>query len=230
MAYASGIVDLDDIKITVIEQPVSTAGQKPSKTETLSGSRVLLRTNSLGMRFVPAEVTYEEGIYVGYRYYNTFKVKPAYEFGYGLSYTDFKYSDLVLSSTTFDNKISATVTITNTGKVAGKEVVQIYISAPTNKLDKPTEELKGFVKTGILKPGQSEKVIFIISPGDLASFNTNTTSWIADAGSYSIKIGSSSTNFKQTASFNLPKEIIIEKCNKVMTPQIQINELGKKGF
>jgi len=187
-------------------------------------------TGMLGMKQIPAEVTYEEGIYVGYRYYNTFNIKPTYEFGYGLSYTDFKYSDLALSSNTFDKKISATVTITNSGKVAGKEVVQLYISAPTNKLDKPTEELKGFIKTSLLKPGQSEKIKFTINPEDLASFNTDVTAWIADSGSYVVKIGSSSINFKQTANFNLPKELVVEKCNKVMSPQIRVNELHKRGF
>src|SRR6185503_19809052 len=104
---------------------------------------------AFGMKLIPGEVTYDEGIYVGYRYYNTFNVKPAYEFGYGLSYTDFKYSNLALSAKAFDKKITASVTITNTEKVAGKEVVQLYISAPTGKLDKPSEELKGFAKTGL---------------------------------------------------------------------------------
>ena len=88
-------------------------------------------TGNFGMKSIPAEVTYEEGIYVGYRYYNTFNVKPAYEFGYGLSYSNFTYGNLKLSSSTFNNNITATITITNQGKVAGKEVAEIYISAPT---------------------------------------------------------------------------------------------------
>ena len=180
-----------------------------------------------GMKLMPAEVAYEEGIYVGYRYYNTFNVKPAYEFGYGLSYTTFKYSDLVLSSKTLDKKITATVTITNTGKVAGKEVVQLYITAPSEKLEKPAEELKAFAKTNLLQPGQSEKITFTISPEDLASFNTDATAWVADAGNYGVKIGSSSLNIKQMAVFNLTKDIVTEKCNKVMAPQVKIDELKK---
>jgi beta-glucosidase len=184
-------------------------------------------TGMFGMKAIPAEVTYEEGIYVGYRYYNTFNVKPAYEFGYGLSYTDFKYSDLSLSSKTVDKTITATVTITNTGKVAGKEVVQLYISAPTGKVDKPSEELKGFAKTGLLQPGQSEKISFVITPEELASFNTDVTSWIADAGTYTVKIGASSSNIKQTAGFTIDKSIVTEKCNKALVPQVAINELKK---
>ena len=103
-------------------------------------------TDGFRMRQVPAEVTYEEGIYVGYRYYNTFGVKPAYEFGYGLSYTTFDYSNLKLSSSTFNNAITATITIKNAGRVAGKEAVQLYISAPAKKLDKPSEDLKNLPK------------------------------------------------------------------------------------
>jgi beta-glucosidase len=187
-------------------------------------------TGMMGMKAIPAEVTYEEGIYVGYRYYNTFKIKPAYEFGYGLSYTDFKYSNLVLSSATFNKNITATVTITNTGKVAGKEVVQLYLSAPEGKMDKPSAELKAFAKTGLLQPGKSEKISFTLRPEDLASFNTAATSWIADAGSYTINVGSSSLTIKQTASFELPKDLVTEKVNKVILPQVPINETRKKPF
>ncbi|WP_299290341.1 glycoside hydrolase family 3 C-terminal domain-containing protein [uncultured Mucilaginibacter sp.] len=184
-------------------------------------------TGMFGMKAIPAEVTYEEGIYVGYRYYNTFHIKPAYEFGYGLSYTTFGYSNLKLSSPNFNGKILASVTITNTGKTAGKEVVQLYLTAPVSKIDKPTEELKGFAKTGLLQPGQSQTLSFTINPIDLASFNTAASSWIADAGNYTVKIAASSLNIKQTASFNLTKAIMVEKDNKVLLPQVQINELKK---
>lgn len=180
-----------------------------------------------GMKAIPGEVTYEEGVYVGYRYYNTFNIKPAYEFGYGLSYTTFSYGNVALSAKTLDKEITATLTITNTGKMAGKEVVQLYISAPSGKLDKPAEELKAFAKTSLLKPGQSEKITFTIKAADLASFNTASTSWIADAGTYTVKVGASSANIKQTATFSLAKDIVTEKCNKVLVPQVAINELKR---
>lgn len=182
-------------------------------------------TGMMGMKLTPAEVTYEEGIYVGYRYYNTFNKKTAYEFGYGLSYTNFAYSNLKLSATNFTNKLTATVTITNTGKVAGKEAVQLYLSAPGKTLDKPSEELKAFAKTALLLPGKSQTISFTITAEDLASFDSNRSSWIAEAGKYILKIGASSTNIKQSASFSLPEELIIEKVNKVLMPQVAINEL-----
>ena len=183
-------------------------------------------------RQVPAEVTYEEGIYVGYRYYNTFNVSPAYEFGYGLSYTNFDYSNMKLSSSSFNNNITATVTVKNTGKVAGKEVVQLYISAPAKNLDKPSEELKAFAKTKLLQPGESQTLSFDIDAADLSSFDTNRESWIAEAGAYSVKVGASSKNIKQTATFDLAKEIVTEKDNKVLVPQTEINEMKsqKKAF
>ena len=84
---------------------------------------------------------------MGYRYYNTFKVKPAYEFGYGLSYTTFAYGPFKLSTPTCNGKLTTTLTVTNIGKVAGKEAVQPYLSAPAGKLAKPVSELKAFGKT-----------------------------------------------------------------------------------
>lgn len=173
----------------------------------------------------PSEVIYEEGIYVGYRYYNKFNVKTAYPFGYGLSYTHFKYSNLKLSSTSFSGKITATVTITNTGKVSGKEVVELYISAPTDKLDKPNEELKAFAKTKLLAAGEAQTLTFTITAKDLASFNTQQAAWIADAGTYTLKVAASATDVKQSATFNLAKDIIVEKVSHQLAPTITINEL-----
>ncbi|WP_259068950.1 glycoside hydrolase family 3 C-terminal domain-containing protein [Mucilaginibacter sp. X4EP1] len=176
----------------------------------------------------PSEVTYEEGIYVGYRYFNTFKVKPAYEFGYGLSYTSFKLSDIKASSTTFNGSITVKVTVKNTGKVAGKQVVQLYLGAPTQNIDKPESELKAFVKTSLLAPGQSQFLVFTLRPADLASFYTDKAEWIADAGEYKIKVGTSSTDIAKTISFNLPKAVVTEKVTTSLTPQVAIDELKNK--
>lgn len=176
---------------------------------------------------VPAEVTYEDGIYVGYRYYSTFKVDPAYEFGYGLSYTNFNYSDLKLSSSAFNGKIEATITVKNTGKAAGKEVAQLYLTAPAVKMDKPAIELKGFAKTRLLKPGESQKLSFVINPKDLASYDTQNEEWVAESGNYVVSVGASSKDIKQTAKFTLEKETIVEKDEKALTPQVAITELKK---
>ncbi len=182
-------------------------------------------TGSFGMKQIPAEVTYEEGIYVGYRYYNTFNVQPAYEFGYGLSYGNFTFGNLKLSSSTFYKSITVTLTITNQGKMPGKEVVQIYLSAPATNIDKPAEELKAFAKTKLLKQGETQTIKFTLTAADLASFYTDKEAWIADAGRYTVKAGASSTDIRLKSSFNLPNEIVVEKVNKALTPKAQINEL-----
>ncbi len=184
------------------------------------------QTNFMGGK--NSEVVYEEGIYVGYRYFNTFNVKPAYEFGYGLSYTNFAYSDVKLSSSKFKKEITATVEITNSGKSPGKEVVQLYISAPTDVLDKPAMELKGFGKTKLLQPGESQTLTFTITADKLASFNTERTSWIADAGTYTLKVGASSADIKSSKDFKLSKEIVVEQCHKVLTPTRKISEMTSK--
>jgi beta-glucosidase len=175
----------------------------------------------------PTNVTYEEGVYVGYRYFNTFNVKPSYEFGYGLSYTNFEFSDLKLSAKTFDKKMNVTVTVKNTGKVAGKEVVELYLSAPAKKTDKPASELKAFAKTNLLQPGESQTLTLTLNPKDLASFVAHQNAWIAEAGTYKIAIGSSSLNIKKTVAFNLKKEKIAEKTNSAFAADAKFTDLKK---
>ncbi len=173
----------------------------------------------------PSESLYDDGIYVGYRYYNTFDVKPSYEFGYGLSYTSFSYSNFKLSNTNFTGKLTASVTINNTGKVAGKEVAELYISAPGKSMDKPKEELKGFAKTRLLKAGESQTVTFSIRATDLVSFNTPALSWVVEAGKYTAKIGASSLNIKAVSTFNVERELIVEKASTHVAPEVAITEL-----
>lgn len=172
----------------------------------------------------PEQVVYGEGIYVGYRYYNTFDVKTAYPFGYGLSYTNFTYSDLKLSSKTFNQGvITASVTVTNSGDVPGKEVAELYLGAPTKVLRKPSEELKGFAKTRLLQPGESQTFTFTLSPMSLASFNPAKEAWIAGKGKYMVKIGASCADIRQTASFTLDKSLLVEKVHPVLESPIKIN-------
>ncbi|MCM0667658.1 glycoside hydrolase family 3 C-terminal domain-containing protein [Flavobacterium tyrosinilyticum] len=173
----------------------------------------------------PKDVTYEEGVYVGYRYFNTFNIKPSYEFGFGSSYTTFEYSGVKLSSPTFKDKLTVSVTVKNTGKVAGKEVVQLYLSAPSKSIDKPKEELKAFGKTKELKPGESQTLTLTLSPKDLASFLENKSAWIAEAGTYKVLVGASSLDIKQTASFSVEKEITVEKVKKAFELDSKFTEL-----
>lgn len=177
------------------------------------------------MQIKPAIVYYEDGIYVGYRYYETFGVKPSYEFGYGLSYTDFEYSNLKLSPTRFSKNITVSVDVKNAGKSAGKEIVQLYISAPATKLDKPAEELKGFAKTGNLQPGESQTLTFLIDRNSLTSFDPSTSAWIAQAGNYEIRIGASSKDIRQKGSFSLAKDIVVQKVSRSLVPKDKIQEL-----
>jgi len=181
-----------------------------------------------GQKAVDAEAIYEEGVYVGYRYYSSFGKKTAYPFGYGLSYTNFKFSDFKLSAPVMGESLKATVTITNTGSVAGKEVAELYISAPTNKIDKPNAELKAFAKTNLLAPGASQTISFTLTPADLASFQTASSSWVADAGDYTAKIGTAEQSFA-TASFKLANDAVISKVHKVVVPTVSINELKNTG-
>jgi len=177
------------------------------------------------MRRVPWEVVYEEDIYVGYRYFNTFDVPVAYEFGYGKSYTTFEYSNLKLSDSQFDGKITVSVDVKNTGDVAGKEVVQVYANAPKGKLTKPEEELVAFGKTALLKPGESAKMEFSIDAFLLASFDEESSSWIAEAGTYTVKIGASSKDIREKAIFTIANDMGVETVSKAMVPQREFERL-----
>lgn len=176
----------------------------------------------------PEQVTYKEGIYNGYRYYDTFDVQPAYEFGYGLSYTSFTFDNTKLSSATFDGKLTVTTQVTNSGDTAGREVAQLYLRAPSKTLDKPVQELKGFAKTRLLKPGESQTVTFELTPKDLASFDTQTASWEAASGTYTVHIGASSRDIRQTKSFELNTKLTVEKDHDVLRPEHPIDEMKPK--
>ncbi len=175
----------------------------------------------------PINSFYNEGIYVGYRYYETFNVPTAYEFGFGLSFTTFEYSELKLSDTNFESKITVTIKIKNTGKVAGKEVVQLYLAAPQSQIEKPIRELKSFAKTKLLQPGESQQFSFELDKYSLASFWSGKSSWIADKGNYEVQIGASSKDIKLKASFNLQKDIIVEEVHDVLYPNFIMKELSQ---
>jgi beta-glucosidase len=153
-----------------------------------------------------AEVVYEDDIWVGYRHYATKGVKTAYPFGFGLSYTRFRYSDLKLSSAELGKELTASVTVTNAGDATGREVVQLYLSAPGKVAPKPALELRAFAKTKALKPGESQTLSFTLTARDLASFDDASSAWMAEAGTYTVKIGASSEDIRQTATFVKARE------------------------
>jgi len=140
----------------------------------------------------PVQVVYSEDIYIGYRYYDTFNVEPAYEFGYGISYTTFEYKGLAVEKSGEDLVIKFKVK--NVGSRSGKEVAQVYVRALASKLSKPFQELKGFHKTKLLSPGEEELITITIPVENLASFNGRY--WIVEKGQYEIRVGASSRDIR----------------------------------
>lgn len=142
---------------------------------------------------------YGERIFVGYRYYDEKKIEPLFPFGHGLSYTTFGYSDIKVSSLTPTDKegIEVSVTVKNTGKVAGKEVVQLYVSDTESSLMRPKKELKKFAKVD-LEPGQEKVITFELSSRDFSYYDARRNMWIAESGEFTISLGSSSRDIRQS--------------------------------
>ena len=141
------------------------------------------------------EVCYGEGIYVGYRYYDKKKIKPAYHFGYGLSYTTF---DIEIKDVKFDynngeirNKCDIIVQVTNTGAMAGSQVVQLYVNDPASTLSKPIKELKDFAKI-YLEAGETKEVMFTLTRDMLSSYDQDLSEWISEEGYYNVYVATSS--------------------------------------
>ena len=150
------------------------------------------------------KVEYREGIYVGYRYYDTKEMPVAYPFGYGLSYTTFAYSNLRLDKETMTDSDTLHVSfdITNTGSVAGKEIVQLYIRDLTGSTNRPLKELKGFEKVS-LEPGETKTVTIELDYRSFAWYSTNLGDWYAAGGSYEIQVASSSRDIRLLAKVTL---------------------------
>ena len=170
---------------------------------------------------------YTEGIYVGYRYFDSFGIQPAYPFGYGMSYTDFAVETEVISKE--NGKLVIHVNVKNIGDTyAGRETVQVYISAPQGELKKPYQELKGFQKTRLLQPGEAQKVQIEIELKSLASYNEKKAAWVMEAGEYVIRVGNSSRNTEVAGSFQVEKEIICEQCRNLCRGDEKLPEMSAK--
>jgi beta-glucosidase len=164
---------------------------------------------------------YEEDIYVGYRYFDSFNKEVSYPFGYGLSYTTFSYSDLnVLNNGT---NYDVTFTVTNTGKCKGKEVTEVYVTASKGKLNVPAQELKGFAKTRLLNPGESQEISISIPVESLASYDDKTTAWVTKSGNYQFKVGASSRDIKLEKTIKVKS--YKQKTSNSLKPQETLNLL-----
>ena len=165
---------------------------------------------------------YKEGIYVGYRYFQTAGAPVSYPFGYGKSYTTFEYSKPVVKATA--DGFTATITVKNTGSVAGKESVQLYVAAPAGGLEKPAFELKGFAKTKELAPGESQTLTINVCKYTLASFNEAASAWETAAGTYKVMFGANAADIRGTAEYKL-KKAENWQVNNVLAPAQPVNEL-----
>lgn len=166
---------------------------------------------------------YQEDIWLGYRYFDACGLAVAYPFGHGLSYTTFAYSDFKAKRS--GDKTQFTVTVTNTGDRAGKEVVALYISAPQGKLLKPVAELRDFAKTKLLAPGESQRLSFTIADSELASFDETYSAWVTDAGTYTAHIGGNPGNYRADATFKIAKQKV-RKVNNILAPVEPVNTIN----
>lgn len=164
------------------------------------------------------ETVYEEGVFVGYRHYDTNHIKTAYPFGYGLSYSSFSYGTPVLEMA--NDTVVVNVEVKNTGKAAGKEVVQLYVSAPGKDMVKPVKELKGFSKTGLLKAGEKETLTLRVPVSDLASFDESASSWKLEGGTYQFHVAADAENVKSSLSVDIEGKTT-ETVLPVMLPKSQ---------
>ena len=166
---------------------------------------------------------YTDGIWVGYRYFQTAGIEVSYPFGYGLSYTSFSYGKPAIKPAA--DGFTATVTVTNTGSTAGKEAVQLYVTAPSGDLEKPALELKAFAKTKLLMPGESQTLTMSASDYDIASFDEASSAWEAAAGTYKVHFAASAADIRATSDYKLKKSKAWE-VHDVLAPPVPVAEIS----
>nr|WP_308000025.1 glycoside hydrolase family 3 N-terminal domain-containing protein [uncultured Merdimonas sp.] len=170
------------------------------------------------------EEYYREGIYVGYRYFDSYGVEPRYPFGYGLSYTTFSIEKKQIRVE--GTSVTAAVTVTNTGeKYAGKEVVQLYASCPQTGMKKEYQKLAAFAKTKELNPGESQELFLEFDVRDLASFREEDASYVLEAGDYMLRLGNSSRNTQAMAVLELKKEVVTQTCRHICGQKEKVEEI-----
>ena len=167
---------------------------------------------------------YEEDIYVGYRYFDSFGKDVAYPFGFGLSYTTFSYDNMNVSEA--GGVYTVKVDVKNTGSRAGRNVVELFVAAPNSKkLNKPEKELRNYAKTKNLKPGETETITMQVKTEDLASFNEKASAWKTDAGDYTFMICSSANDIEAKATAKVKPWT--KKVHNVMQPNVKLNRLKR---
>ena len=171
---------------------------------------------------------YTDDIYVGYRYFDTFNVTPAYEFGYGLSYTDFNID--VKDVTVDEENVTVDVKVTNVGKqYSGKEVVEVYFSAPDGALEKPYQELATYGKTDTLAPGESQELTLSYATTEMSSYYEDYASYIMEDGDYVVRVGNSSRNTSVAAVIGLDSNVFTEQLSNQMVQDEEIDTLSNEG-
>ena len=171
---------------------------------------------------------YREGIYVGYRYFDSFGIKPLFPFGFGLSYTDFSitYDGLRITR----EGIEIAVTVENTGeRYFGREVVQVYVTPPQTGIEKEYHRLAGFAKTDVLQPKDMQSLTIIIEQKQLASFSEQLQAWIIEDGSYGVWIGNSSASLRLEALLTVSEQVIVEQTGEVCPKMAAFEDLKSDG-
>lgn len=158
---------------------------------------------------------YKEDIFVGYRYFDTQKIEPSYCFGYGKSYTQFEIKTEEVQN---NGRVLLEIAVKNTGgKFSGREVVQVYYSAPEGELEKPYQELAAFAKTGLLKPGETERVNISFALADMASYSTKDAAWVLEPGEYIIRVGADSVHTDVAGTVKVEEKIITNQLTNRLT-------------
>ncbi len=225
--YEAPKIDPEMLKaqFEAMEKAKANNEEMPGKSDDTAAPTFVMNAGAAGKKADVRNIDYtlyEDDIYVGYRYFTTAGVGTSFPFGSGLSYTTFEYSRPSVTKTA--EGYEAKVTVTNTGKVAGKEVVQLYVSAPQT-IEKPKYELRGFAKTQELAPGQSETLTITFTAYDLASFHEDLSAWVTDKGQYTALFAASSEDIRQQAGFTVDQEETV-KTNRAVLPQEKINTLS----
>lgn len=175
------------------------------------------------------DTMYYEDIYVGYRWYTTFGAPAAYDFGYGLSYTSFDYADFRAAHAQ-DGTVTLSVTVTNNGRTAGREIVEFYVSKPETTQEQPARELCGFGKTALLQPGESETITVTVLPEALETYVTDDSRYIIDKGRYLFFVGASVTDLKANAVLEFADATLVLDTENRCVPDTELIIIRKADY